>query len=54
MPVEMLPNFSWLIQGVLAGSGQIGGWGRYGSEALDRDLQELREEGIKAIEKQGT
>ena len=44
----MLVNFSWLIQGVLAGSGQIGGWGRRG-DVLDKDIQQLSIEGIRAI-----
>ena len=44
----MLVNFSWLIQGILAGSGQIGGWS-CGKDALDKDIQQLGIEGIRAI-----
>lgn len=43
----MLVNFSWLVEGNLAGSGQIGGWGYDGQ--LERDLGILHEEGIRAI-----
>ncbi len=44
----MLVNFSWLIQGILAGSGQIGGWSHSG-DVLDKDIQRLGIEGIRAI-----
>ena len=44
-------NFSWVIEGVLAGSAQLGGFDwTYGSSALDsRDLDSIGDEGIKAV-----
>lgn len=45
----MIPNFSWLIEGNVAGSGHIGGWGAYGKEVLNEDLDQLLHEGIRAI-----
>ena len=46
---KMIPNFSWLIDGNLAGSGHIGGWGVYEKEILNDDLNQLLNEGIRAI-----
>ena len=43
----MLVNFNWLLEGILAGSGQIGGWDD--DAQLKRDLDILYEEGIRAI-----
>ena len=43
----MLVNFNWLLKGILAGSGQIGGWDD--DAQLKRDLDILYEEGIRAI-----
>lgn len=43
----MLVNFNWLLEGILAGSGQIGGWGD--DAQLKRDLDILYKEGIRAI-----
>ena len=45
--LEMLANFSWVIERVLAGSGQIGGWGY--DEQLQNDLNLLHERGIRAV-----
>ena len=45
--LEMLTNFSWLIENVLAGSGQVGGWGY--DEQLQSDLDSLCELGIKSV-----
>jgi len=45
----MVPNFSWLIDGSLAGSGNIGGWDRHGKDILDDDLDKLVNMGICAI-----
>ena len=45
-------NFSWAIDGVLAGSGQVfsNDW-RYDSSAIERkgDLDQLRREGVRAV-----
>ena len=45
--LEMPANFSWLIENVLAGSGQIGGWGY--DDQLQSDLNSLRERGIGVV-----
>ncbi|MBN61231.1 MAG: protein phosphatase [Gemmatimonadetes bacterium] len=45
--LEMPANFSWLIENVLAGSGQIGGWGY--DDQLQNDLNALRERGIGVV-----
>jgi atypical dual specificity phosphatase len=45
----MVPNFSWLLDGSLAGSGNIGGWARYEKDIIDNDLDQLINEGIRAI-----
>jgi atypical dual specificity phosphatase len=46
---KMVPNFSWLIDANLAGSGHIGGWGKYEIDILNDDLDQLMHEGIRAI-----
>ena len=43
----MVFNFGWLLEGRLAGAGQIGGWG--GGQRLEDDLDELSAQGVKAI-----
>ena len=43
----MVFNFGWLLEGRLAGAGQIGGWD--GNEELTDDLDLLEEQGVKAI-----
>ena len=43
----MVFNFGWLVEGRLAGAGQIGGWG--GVEQLASDLDLLSAQGVKAI-----
>ena len=45
--LEMLVNFSWLVEDNIAGSGQIGGWDYDGQ--LETDLDLLYEQGIRAI-----
>ena len=40
-------NFGWLLEGRLAGAGQIGGW--EGVERLEGDLDLLSAQGVKAI-----
>jgi atypical dual specificity phosphatase len=42
-------NFSWLIEGVIAGMGQPGGYGSNGRVTLKTDLRRLQEKGIGAI-----
>ena len=42
----VLFNFSWVVAGRIAGSGQIGG---FDAEELDSDLTELEGHGIRAI-----
>ena len=44
---SMVFNFGWLLEGQLAGAGQIGGWG--GDERLEGDLDLLSAQGVKAI-----
>lgn len=43
----MVFNFGWILEGRLAGAGQIGGWD--GGERLEDDLDLLAAQGIKAI-----
>lgn len=43
----MVFNFGWLLEGRLAGAGQIGGWD--GNEELADDLDLLAAQGVKAI-----
>ncbi|MFL2542197.1 MAG: dual specificity protein phosphatase family protein [Candidatus Latescibacterota bacterium] len=43
----MLVNFNWLVEGILAGSGQIGGRGDHAT--LENHLDILCDEGIRAI-----
>lgn len=43
----MVFNFGWLLEGRLAGAGQIGGW--EGNEQLADDLDLLAAQGVKAI-----
>lgn len=45
----MIPNFSWLLSGELAGSGQIGGWHTEHQHVLVSDLWELKEIGIGSV-----
>ena len=40
-------NFGWLLEGRLAGAGQVGDWG--GGERLEDDLDLLAAQGVKAI-----
>ena len=42
----MVFNFGWLLEGRLAGAGQIGGWE---DEQLEGDLDLLAAQGVKAI-----
>ncbi|MBI4532211.1 MAG: dual specificity protein phosphatase family protein [Candidatus Latescibacteria bacterium] len=42
-------NFSWLIEGVIAGMGRPGGYGSDGQAQLQTDLRQLREHGIVGI-----
>lgn len=44
---SMVFNFGWLLEGRLAGAGQIGGW--EGNEQLADDLDLLAAQGVKAI-----
>ena len=44
---SMVFNFGWLLEGRLAGAGQIGGW--EGIERLEGDLDLLSAQGVKAI-----
>ena len=44
---RMVFNFGWVLEGRLAGAGQIGGWG--GDERLEGDLDLLSAQGVKAI-----
>ena len=41
-------NFGWVLEGRLAGAGQIGGW-EGGDERLEDDLDLLAAQGVKAI-----
>lgn len=43
----MVFNFGWLLEGRLAGAGQIGGW--EGDEQLEDDLDLLAAQGVQAI-----
>ena len=43
---SMVFNFGWLLEGRLAGAGQIGGWD---DERLEDDLDLLAAQGVKAI-----
>ncbi len=43
----MVFNFGWLLEGRLAGAGQVGGW--EGEKRLEDDLGWLAEQGVKAI-----
>ena len=43
---SMVFNFGWLLEGRLAGAGQIGGWN---DERLGADLDLLSAQGVKAI-----
>ena len=43
----MVFNFGWLVEGRLAGAGQVGGWGE--DERLEGDLDLLAAQGVKAI-----
>ena len=43
----MVFNFGWLLEGRLAGAGQVGGW--EGGEQLADDLDLLSAQGVKAI-----
>lgn len=43
----MVFNFGWLLEGRLAGAGQVGGWA--GVERLEGDLDLLSAQGVKAI-----
>ena len=43
----MVFNFGWLLEGRLAGAGQVGGWGE--DEQLAGDLDLLAAQGVKAI-----
>ena len=45
--VSMVFNFGWLLEGRLAGAGQIGGW--ESGERLADDLDLLAAQGVKAI-----
>ena len=47
--VIMIPNFSWLVPGKIAGSGQIGGWDSESQQVLINDLWELRDLGVGAV-----
>lgn len=42
-------NFSWLIEGVIAGMGRPGGYGSDGHPDLERDLKKLRRMGLGGI-----
>ena len=45
----MVPNFGWLIQGQIAGSGDIAGWRSSDRSLVRRHLEWLTQEGIGAI-----
>jgi len=43
----MLVNFSWLVEGQIAGMGRPGGWG--GGEYLVEEIELLRQQGVRGI-----